>query len=411
MGKRTLKILFLVLVLFAIICNNIKVNGTERLDVDAKAVFVLEKSTGKIMYEKNAYEQNYPASTTKILTAIIVIENCNLDDVATVSNAAISNIPTSYVITPLFVDEQIKIEDLLYALMLKSANDAAYVLAEYVGGSIDNFSNMMNKKAEEIGCKNSHFVNPNGIHNDNHYTTAYDMYLISSYAMKNKTFVDIVSTYKYILPETNRYENTDRIMENTNEFIDPNSAYFNENIRGIKTGTTDQAGECLITNIIKDKMEYFIVVLGAETKDSRFKETKKIINYLFENYAYTTIYKKGDVVKTIEIENATDETKNLNLIISDDITVFNSVKTKKDEIEPEIVLMDKIRAPISEGQKIGTIKYNIEDLQYSAILTAEKDVNSKLDIKQIAIVCGAGFIIFTVLIIIKRKNKRRKRSR
>ena len=290
MRKKIYKITILVIFFTVIISNSFKVYADEDLSVNAKAALIVETNTGKIIYEKDIYEQNYPASVTKILTAILTIENCNLDDVATVSQTAISQIPTGYVIAPLYVGEQITIKDLLYALMLKSANDAAYVLAEHVGGSVDGFSEMMNKKAEELGCKNTHFVNPNGIHNQNHYTTAYDMYLISNYAMKNEKFKEVVSTYEYTLSPTNKHPLKDRIMKNTNNFVNPKNAYYNKIINGIKTGTTKQAGNCLITNSSDNGLEFITVVLGAQTANSKFSETKKMISFAYDNYKLTRRY-------------------------------------------------------------------------------------------------------------------------
>ena len=371
------KIVFL-FVFFIMIFNCIRVFAVEdELEVDAKASIIVESNSGKILYEDNAHKKNYPASVTKILTAIVVLENCELDDTAVVTSSAVSNIPSGYVLAPLFVGEEMKIKDLLYALMLKSANDAAYVLAEHVGGSVDGFSDMMNKKAEEIGCKNSHFVNPNGIHNENHYTTAYDMYLISKYAMENEDFEKIVSTYQYTLPETNKYKNNDRVMKNTNIFVDPNSKYYDKDIKGIKTGTTTQAGNCLITDIKKDDFDVITVVLGAETSDSKFTETIKMVNYAFDNFTFSEFRKKYDVITNINVEKATKETENLNLLISDDIKVINNVKTNLDEIEPEIVLNDNIVAPISKGTELGTVKYTVDGIEYSAKLVEENDVELK----------------------------------
>ena len=204
MNKRIKKTIIAILFMAIIMSNSIFSYATNEISVDAKASLVVETNSGKIIYEDNAEVQNYPASVTKILTAIIVLEKCELNDIVTVTKSAISNIPSGYVVAPLLEGEKIKVEDLLYALMLKSSNDAAYVLAEHVGGSVDGFSEMMNKKAAEIGCKNSHFVNPNGIHNENHYTTSYDMYIITKYAMKNEKFVKIISTYQYTLPITKK---------------------------------------------------------------------------------------------------------------------------------------------------------------------------------------------------------------
>ena len=408
MNKRIKKTIIAIIFIAFIMSNSIFVYAENDFTVDAKASLIIEENSGKVIHEDNSNVQNYPASVTKILTAILTLENCELTDTVTVSKTAISNIPSGYVIAPLFVGEQMSVEDLLYALMLKSANDAAYVLAEHVGGSVEGFSEMMNKKAEEIGCKNSHFVNPNGIHNSNHYTTAYDMYLIARYAMKNEEFVKIVSTYQHTLSATNKYLKNDRIMKNTNSFVNPSSRYYDENVKGIKTGTTIQAGNCLITNTSKNGFDVITVILGARTSESKFSETKRMMNYVFDNYEYTDIHKKGDAIKNIEVEKATKETKNLNLVISDDIRAMNNKKIKAEEIEPEISLNNEIIAPISKGQELGTIKYTVDGLEYNAKLLAENDVIKKTYYVEILIGVGAFLIIVGVVIIIKKRPRKTK---
>ena len=409
MNKRIKKIIISMIFIAIIMTNCIFVYATNDLNVDAKASLIIEENSGKVIHEENSNIQNYPASVTKILTAILTLENCELTDTVTVSKTAISNIPSGYVIAPLFVGEQMSVEDLLYALMLKSANDAAYVLAEHVGGSVEGFSEMMNKKAEELGCKNSHFVNPNGIHNSNHYTTAYDMYLIARYAMKNEEFVKIVSTYQHALSATNKYSKNDRIMKNTNAFVNPSSRYYDENVKGIKTGTTLQAGNCLITSTSKNGFDVITVVLGAKTSESKFSETKKMMNYTFDNYEFTQIHKKGDVIKNIEVEKATKETKSLNLVISDDIKAINNIKIKAEKIEPEISLNDEIIAPISKGQELGTIKYTVDGLEYNAKLLAENDVIKKTYYVEILLGIGVFIIIVSVIIIIKKRPRKREK--
>ena len=409
MNKRIKKIIISMIFIAIIMTNCIFVYATNDLNVDAKASLIIEENSGKVIHEENSNIQNYPASVTKILTAILTLENCELTDTVTVSKTAISNIPSGYVIAPLFVGEQMSVEDLLYALMLKSANDAAYVLAEHVGGSVEGFSEMMNKKAEELGCKNTHFVNPNGIHNSNHYTTAYDMYLIARYAMKNEEFVKIVSTYQHALSATNKYSKNDRIMKNTNAFVNPSSRYYDENVKGIKTGTTLQAGNCLITSTSKNGFDVITVILGARTSESKFSETKKMMNYTFDNYEFTQIHKKGDVIKNIEVEKATKETKSLNLVISDDIKAINNIKIKAEEIEPEISLNDEIIAPISKGQELGTIKYTVDGLEYNAKLLAENDVIKKTYYVEILLGIGVFIIIVSVIIIIKKRPRKREK--
>ena len=409
MNKKIHKVVFIIICLVIIMISNmICVYAVDELSVNSKASLIVETNSGKIIYENNAEAKNYPASVTKILTAIIVLENCELDEMVTVSQGAISNVPTNYVVAPLFVGEQMRVEDLLYALMLKSSNDAAYVLAEHVGGSVEGFSDMMNKKAEELGCKNTHFVNPNGIHNDDHYTTAYDMYLISKYAMQNEKFVEIVSTYQYTLPATNKYSKSDRVMNNTNMFINPNSKYYDENVRGIKTGTTLEAGNCLITDIAKNDFDVIVVILGAETKESKFSETSKMINYTFDNYTITDVYKKGDVIKNIDVDKATEETKNLNLVISEDISVINNINIDVKEIEPEIILNQGIEAPIKEGQELGKIKYTVDGLEYEANLVAEKDVERVFVADKMLLGCVEIFAVFClILFALKKGNKKR----
>ena len=383
------------------------VYAVEELHVDANAALLIETNTGKVIYEKDSEEQNYPASVTKILTAIIVLENCNMDDIAVASETAIGQIPEGYVVAPLKIGEEMRIEDLLYALMLKSANDAAYVLAEHVGESIDFFSDMMNQKAKEIGCTGSHFVNPNGIHDERHYTTAHDMYLIAKYAMQNEDFVRIVSTLEYTLPATNKYETEDRVMKNTNSFINPDSSYYNKNVRGIKTGTTAQAGNCLITDVARDGLEFITVVLGAETSNSKFSETKKMIDYAYDNYALTKVHSKGDVIKTIEIENATEETKSLNLLIDNEIIVINNKEIDANKTIPEIKLNEEILAPIMAGDELGTIKFEVDGLEYDAKLVAANDVQKRTYYKEIAIGVAVAMVLF---LFITRKPKKKKRK-
>ena len=189
------------------------------LDISSPVALLMESETGTVLYEKNAYEKNYPASTTKMLTAILTLENCDLDDTAIVSEKALMSVPYDYTNANLQVDEELTIRDLLYAFLIPSANDCGFVLAEHIAGSTEKFADMMNLKAAEIGCKNTHFTNPSGIQDENHYSTAYDLALIGRYAMKNDVFREIVSTSSYNLPITNKYDSTDRRFVNTNFLI------------------------------------------------------------------------------------------------------------------------------------------------------------------------------------------------
>ena len=182
--------------------------------ITSEAVLIMENSTGKIVYENNGYQKKYPASTTKIMTAILTIEHCNLSETATASEYAIRSIPSGYSTANIQIGETLSIKDLLYALMLQSANEAAVILAEHVSGSMEAFCDLMNEKANEIGCQNTHFVNPSGIHNKEHYTTAYDLAILTNYALSNDTFKNIVGT-KQTTIMVGKYP---RNINNTNEF-------------------------------------------------------------------------------------------------------------------------------------------------------------------------------------------------
>ena len=385
--------------------------------IASDSAILVESSTGKILYEKNPYEKMYPASTTKIMTAILTLEKCDLNEMATVSHNAIYSLPNGYVNANLQEGEEMSIKDLMYALMVKSANDAAIVLAEHIGGSVEEFADMMNQKAEELGCTNTHFVNPNGIHNDNHYSTAYDLYLIASYCMKNETFRKYVSTPNYTLPATNKYPNADRICITTNDLIRSKSKYYNPDVIGIKTGYTTEAKNCLISAARKNEIELISVTLhggtNAEGLSERYVDTTALFNYGFDDFTFTDIVKENDVIQSIEVENGNKDTKNLDLIAKDTINTYINKNTDLENLSYDIKLKENIEAPIGKNEILGSITYTIDDVEYSTDLLASHSVEKKIDI-QIFILIGATLIlIFGILLLAgqARKNRKRKKHR
>ena len=404
---------FLLFILMIISIQSI--SFADEVSLNSEAAILVEVSTGRILYEKNSTKQLYPASTTKILTAILVIENCKLDEIVTVRESALSNIPSGYVTCNLQVGEKLTVNDLLYALMIPSANDAAYVLAEYVAGSVEEFSTLMNDKAREIGCKTSHFVNPNGIHADSHYSTAYDLYLIANYAMKNETFRNLVATTEYTLPATEQYPSEDRILQTTNELLNKNSRnYYYKNAIGIKTGYTSKAGNCLVAASSRDGLEFIAVVLnGGTTKEglnSRYIDSKKLFEYAYDNFTLTKIIEKGSVVQTIEIENGTKETKNLDLVIDETITVVNNKSIDMNNVIPEIKLNENLEAPIEAGTVLGTIKYKVDDIEYSANLLSKTYVE-KINYSMYLIIFGIIILLFASLVLKSSKKNHKKKRR
>lgn len=331
-------------------------------NVNAPVALLMDNNTGKIVYEKDAYKRMFPASTTKIMTAILALENRDLSHIAKVSYDAIFTVPVSYTNANLQLDEELTMEQLLNVLLIPSANDAANVIAEDIGGSVDSFASMMNTKALEIGCTNTHFVNPNGVHNENHYSCAYDLALIGKYAMKNETFRSIVSTVRYTLPITNKYDKADRIFLTTNRLINEKSGQYYKYSTGIKTGYTDAAKNCIVAGAKKDDMELIVVIMGAvsdNNSNNRFNDCMTLFNYGFENYSYKTLYSKDSVYKVVTPRNADSKSKDLNILVEDDISVLVNKSDYNTNFVPTVNLDSKLKAPIAKGSIVGTISYDI----------------------------------------------------
>ena len=375
-------------------------------NLSSEAVLLMEASTGKVVYEKNGYEKKYPASTTKIMTAILAIEHCNLNETATASEFAINSVPSGYSTANIQIGETLSVKDLLYALMLQSANESAVILAEHVSGSQEAFANLMNEKAKELGCKNTHFVNPNGIHNENHYTTAYDLALIAQYAMKNQTFRDIVKTTSFTLPATTSYPSESRTYANTNNLIiydarnRPDNYYY-KYATGIKTGYTSAAKNCLVASAEKNGIEYISVVLGASiTYEStgsvshRYVDTISLFDYAFDNFSFRKLKSANNLIKTIKIENGKKDENSLDLLIASDVNSLVSLDNKSTQIDPDITLKEGLSAPITKGDIVGTISYKVEGINYTTDLIAGNDVEEYKPSK-----IGLYVLIFLILII------------
>ena len=378
--------------------ENTENTTNDNLKIYSDAVILIENQTGKTLYEKNSEQKMYPASTTKILTAILSIEKGNLNDKVTVSKTAIAQMKPGYTSAYLSEGEIISVEDLLKVLLINSANDASNVLAEYISGSIDSFVTLMNEKSKELGCTNTHFVTTNGLHDDNHYTTAKDLAIIARYCMQNETFRKIVSMKKCVIPATNKSE--ERIYKNTNDLINPTSGYYYPSCIGIKTGFTSEAKNCLISACSKNGLQVIAVVLGASItenhKSARYVDSKTLYDYTYSNYSIQNIAKASSVIETIEVKNATDETKSLDLKLEKDLNVLVNNKDKEN-IKTEIVLKDNISAPIATNSVVGSITYIVGADKYTINLLASHDVEKKENI--IWILRLSLFLILLILII------------
>lgn len=250
--------------------------------VDSPCVILMEMSTGTVLYEKNSTEQNYPASITKIMTTLLALENSDLNEIVTFSTDAIDNTEGSGIARD--YGEQMTMEQCLYAVMLSSANECAYAVAEHVGGTMENFVDMMNAKAQELGCKNTHFVNPHGLFDEDHYTSCYDMALIAKAAYENETFRIITGTARYTIPPTNKHEEETPLL-NHNEMLYPwqHLKYRYEYCTGGKTGYTNVARTTLVTFAEKDGMKLVCVVMRTESP-SQWTDSTNLFNYAFDNF-------------------------------------------------------------------------------------------------------------------------------
>lgn len=245
---------------------------------NSKHIIVLDRKTLSVLYEKDAYSKTAMASTTKIMTCILALEKLSLNTNITVSKNA-ATIHGS--VLGLNTNDTITIHDLLYGLMLRSGNDCAICLAEAVSGTTENFAILMNEKSQELNLKNTHFVTSNGLDDENHYTTAYDLAILTDYALKNETFRKIVST-----KNCNIFINgTSKNITNTNELLGNT-----EGVYGVKTGFTFNAGRCLVSSCKRNNMDIIVVVLGADTKKDRTKDSYNLINYVFKNFSYINVF-------------------------------------------------------------------------------------------------------------------------
>ena len=401
------KIIFISIILI-ILSPILSFADSSQIQTLSPACILIDSNTGKILYEKQSKKRMYPASTTKMMTAILTLENCKLDDMVTVNYSAVSEeaVPYGYTSAHLVTREKFTVEQLLNVLLIPSANDAANVLAEHISGSVENFSKLMNEKAKSIGCLETHFVNPSGIHDDNHYSTAYDLSLIAQYGMKNEVFRSIVCKTSCKLPTTDKYLNDDREFNTTNELLknkkDSDYNYYYEYANGIKTGYTEYANYCIATSAKKDNIELICVVLGAE--DSSVHESKRatdsinLFNYAFENYNEKSFLSKDTVVKQIDFNDDTKkqnkEDNILNIVPENDLSLFTT--TNVEEITPNITINDNLKKPIIKGAIVGKIEYDIDNEHYSINLIANNNI---LDFSYIQYIFDALLILLLFIIL------------
>ena len=342
--------------------------------INSRAYVVIDRNSNTVLIGKNENQRKKMASTTKIMTAMIVIENSNLSDTVEVSKKAAS---TGGSRLGLKTGDKLTVLDLLYGLMMRSGNDSAVALAEHVAGSITGFAELMNKKAETLGLSNTHFVTPHGLDEDEHYTTAYELALLSNYAMNNEIFAQIVGTKNYTIT-INGYPKS---LTNTNELLGVLNGVY-----GIKTGFTNGANRCLVTCCKRGDMDIICVVLGADTKKYRTTDSIKLIEYAFSNFTYVNIDQIiSEHFESWKIDNLTSFRINKGISNKLDLQYENPqypiIPIRNDLINNLDILINCnfiLDAPVTSKTSIGTITLTLENQTiYSGNIVTNYDIQKK----------------------------------
>jgi len=366
MTKRRLVTRLLVFLILMI--TNVAVAAPNPPMIQAKAAIVIDATTGKVLYSKNGEEQHYPASTTKMMTLIVALEQGNPDDLVTVSKNAASTEGSSLDLTQ---GEQLKMVDLLYGIMLISGNDATVAVAEHIAGTVEKFAKLMTEKAHAIGANDTHFANSSGLPDPNHFTTAHDLARIAAYGYKNSLFREIVSTKHKIIPWPGKDHGRELFNENR-------MLWLYEGGNGVKTGYTEAAGRCLVSGAKRNGMQLITVVLDSETM---WDDSIALLDYGFSQVTPETICTKDDILKTIRVGNG--KTEVIKLVASNDLIVPVS-EDDKEKFTTAIDAPDQVEAPIIKGQKIGVVRVLYQNVEVATVdLVADEDSERKSFFKTI----------------------------
>ena len=360
-------------------------SGSAILDgmtVNAKAAILVDPDTDEILYELNAHEKMYPASITKVMTCLLTLEavergELTLEQTVTASQAIHTGIGDNASTADIKVGEEIRIIDLLYAALIPSANEACNVMAEAVSGDINSFVELMNQRAAELGMTGTHFANTHGYHDDNHYTTAYDVYLMSKEAMKYETFRTIVSSLNYTMPATNMHPE-ERIVRSTNALISNFrvAGYLYQYATGVKTGHTPEAGYCLSAAATKEDRNLMSVVMGCDREPGTtgsegfiyFSETIRLFEWGFNNFSTQTML--DDTKRDIpEVEVTLGKNTNyVTLEPQGEVSALLPKDISAENFEYDYTLnANSVEAPVEKGQQLGTISVSFNGKVYGTL--------------------------------------------
>ena len=390
--------------------------GGQTLNINAEACILIDAESGIILYEKNAHEKLYPASITKIMTTLLACENGNMSDTVTHSHNAVFNIGPGSSHIGMDEGEQVGFEDALYGILLESANEVCMAVAEHIDGTVEKFVERMNSRAKELGCEDTNFANPHGFHDPEHYTTCYDMSLITKAAVHNEEFLKVFSTVDHDIPPTNK--NTTRYLHNKDKMMRPTSPYYYEYIIGGKTGFHDQALNTLVTYAGKDDIKLISVVMKDNGAPLTYSDTVTLMDYGFSLYENKTLVSSSDYTAEIPVvQHYKDKTYDLGTVslkAADNYSakVPNFIDSANITLKPQ--LDEYLQAPVEVGSKAGTLDIYSGDYKIGstdivaatgvdAVPQSELEHQEKIEnLKKLAIKCAkiGGIVIAAVLIII-----------
>jgi len=350
--------------IFYIMILTIYISGTAFAapEVTAKAAILIDAVSGRVLYESNAHKRLPQASTTKMTTALLALENAKLTKKIRLPDDYVNPGESSIYLEP---GETHSLEDLMYALLLRSANDSAEAIAIGIAGSLEEFVDMMNNRVADLGLRNTHYMNPHGLHNEDHYSTAYDLAMIAREALKHKEFREIIVTNRHTIPWPGNEYN--RLAENGNKLLEKY-----EGADGVKTGYTRQAGSCLVGSATRNGMQLIAVVLNC---NDMYDEISALLDYGFNKYQKKDFIQKGQAIQEIVIEGGKSE--KIKVLAEKPLSIALTDEELK-QVEKNIYLPEEVKAPVKKGQRMGVLVYKVnEELSVSTELVANVDVERR----------------------------------
>ncbi len=330
---------------------------TANVRMQAEGAALIDAKTGMLLYGKNAEKRMYPASMTKVMTLLVACESGKLDDIVTVSGNAVNSIPWDSSKADLVEGEEISLQDLLYGLILVSGNDAAVAVAEHVGGSEEKFVELMNKKAKELGCENTHFVNPHGYHDEQHYTTPHDMALIVRAAAQNENAVKIMGSSDHSINATNKHEA--RVLNHSDKMLQPTTQFYDERVKGGKTGFHNQAMNTLASYAENGDVQLAAVVMKDNGYNPTYEDTKALFDFGFSLYKERVLYGRDRFERIVPvIQYYKDETIDLgtvNVKLANDLTAYTPSFINEDTVVITCDMPDELVAPLAADQVVGKV--------------------------------------------------------